>query len=136
MIKKGDKVKVDFTNNPETIHSSIRFSGYGVVDRFEDGRVFGRLDDGQPFMCFEGDVEVRQHKYNWSLIPEHVKYMATDEDGMACGWLAEPQIMGNAWRHQSHLSAFFNINSRNNYLNHYRGDWKDSLEQRPHEQSV
>jgi|GEM_PF-1185999 len=56
MIKKGDKVEVDFTNNPETIHSSIRFSGYGVVDRFEDGRVFGRLDDGQTFMCFEGDV--------------------------------------------------------------------------------
>lgn len=56
MIKKGDKVKVDFTNNPETIHSSIRFSGYGVVDRFEDGRVFGRLDDGQPFICFETDV--------------------------------------------------------------------------------
>ncbi len=56
MIKKGDKVEVDFTNNPETIHSSIRFSGYGVVDRFEDGRVFGRLDDGQPFMCFESDV--------------------------------------------------------------------------------
>ncbi|WP_171065735.1 hypothetical protein [Acinetobacter beijerinckii] len=49
-------MKVDFTNNPETIHSSIRFSGYGVVDRFEDGRVFGRLDDGRPFMCFESDV--------------------------------------------------------------------------------
>ena len=47
MIKKGDRVKVDFTNNPETIHSGIRFTGYGVVDRFEDNRVFGRLDDGR-----------------------------------------------------------------------------------------
>lgn len=136
MIKKGDRVKVDFKNNPETIHVGIRFTGYGVVDRVEDNRVFGRLEDGTPFMCFESDVEVGKHKYNWSLIPEHVQFMATDADGVACGWLVEPKIMGDAWRNQSHLSAFFNINSRNNYLNHFRGDWKDSLEQRPHEQSV
>lgn len=57
-LKKGDRVKVDFTNNPETIHAGIRFTGYGVVDRVEDGRVFGRLDDGQPLMCFVSDVEV------------------------------------------------------------------------------
>ncbi|QNH52887.1 hypothetical protein HWI77_11635 [Acinetobacter venetianus] len=56
MIKKGDRVKVDFINKPETIHAGIRFTGYGVLDRVEDGRVFGRLDDGQTFMCLEGDV--------------------------------------------------------------------------------
>lgn len=56
MIKKGDRVKVDFINNPETIHAGIRFTGYGVVDRFEDNRVFGRLEDGTPFMCFASDV--------------------------------------------------------------------------------
>lgn len=56
MIKKGDRVKVDFINNPETVHSGIRFTGYGVLDRVEEGRVFGRLDDGRPFMCFESDV--------------------------------------------------------------------------------
>ncbi|HJP47914.1 hypothetical protein [Acinetobacter venetianus] len=88
-LKKGDRVKVDFTNNPETIHAGIRFTGYGVVDRVEDGRVFGRLDDGQTFMCLEGDVEVRQHKYDWSVIPDHVAYMATDADGVACGWLVD-----------------------------------------------
>lgn len=71
------------------------------------------------------------NKYNWSLIPSHVNYMATDEDGMACGWLVEPQIQGDAWRHQSHLSAYFNINAKDNYLKHFQGNWRESLEQRP-----
>ncbi|WP_228277820.1 hypothetical protein [Acinetobacter haemolyticus] len=57
-LKKGDRVKVDFINNPETIHAGIQFTGYGVLDRVEDGRVFGRLEDGQTFMCFASDVEV------------------------------------------------------------------------------
>ncbi|MEK5783521.1 hypothetical protein [Acinetobacter pittii] len=69
-----------------------------------------------------------QKKYDWALIPEHVNFMATDEDGMACGWLVEPHIVGNAWRNQSHLSAFFNLTKRQNP---FRGDWKDSLEKRP-----
>ncbi|ENW20945.1 hypothetical protein [Acinetobacter haemolyticus] len=56
MIKKGDRVKVDFINNPETIHAGIHFTGYGVVDRVEDGRVYGRLDDGRPFTCMIRDI--------------------------------------------------------------------------------
>ncbi len=84
---------------------------------------------------FEKWEQKQKRKYNWSLIPEHVKYMATDQDGTACGWLVEPKIMGNAWRHQSHLSAYFYIHSKNNHLNHFRGDWKDSLEQCPTELS-
>ncbi len=57
-IKKGDRVKVDFISESATIYSGKRFTGYGVVDRFEDNRVFGRLEDGTPFMCFVSDVEV------------------------------------------------------------------------------
>lgn len=57
-LKKGSRVKVDFVSESRTIYSGKRFTGVGVVDRLEDGRVFGRLDDGRPFMCFEGDVEV------------------------------------------------------------------------------
>lgn len=57
-LKKGDCVKVDFISESATIYSGKRFTGYGVVDRFEDNRVFGRLEDGQPFMCFASDVEV------------------------------------------------------------------------------
>lgn len=56
MIKKGDRVKVDFISESRTIYSGKRFTGYGVLDLVEDGRVFGRLDDGRPFMCFESDV--------------------------------------------------------------------------------
>lgn len=70
----------------------------------------------------------KQNKYDWALIPSHVKFMATDEDGMACGWLVEPHIVGNAWRNQSHLSAFFNLTKRQNP---FRGDWRESLERRP-----
>lgn len=57
-LKVGSRVKVDFTSESKTIYSGKRFTGFGVVDRVEDGRVFGRLDDGQPFMCFFNDVEV------------------------------------------------------------------------------
>ena len=57
-MNKGDRVKVDFVSESATIYSGKRFTGYGVLDRVEDGRVFGRLDDGTPFMCLCTDVEV------------------------------------------------------------------------------
>ncbi|WP_228267555.1 hypothetical protein [Acinetobacter calcoaceticus] len=69
-----------------------------------------------------------QNKYDWTLIPANVKFMATDEDGMACGWVAEPHIVGNAWRNQSHLSAHFYLTR---CRNPFMGDWKESLERRP-----
>lgn len=69
-----------------------------------------------------------QSKYDWSVIPAHVNWMATDEDGVACGWLVEPNVSGNAWRHYAHHSAHFFIQKRQNP---YRGDWKQSLEKRP-----
>ncbi|TLT57150.1 hypothetical protein FD906_02170 [Acinetobacter baumannii] len=71
---------------------------------------------------------INQNKYDWEVIPANVKFMATDEDGMACGWLVEPHIVGNAWRNQSHLSAHFYLTR---CRNPFRGDWKDSLEKRP-----
>ena len=45
-MKAGDRVKVDFISESATIYSGKRFTGYGVLDRVEDGRVFGCLDDG------------------------------------------------------------------------------------------
>ena len=59
-MKSSDRVKVDFISESRTIYSGKRFTGYGVLDRVEDGRVYGRLDDGTPFSCFTGDVEVIQ----------------------------------------------------------------------------
>ena len=60
-IKKGDSVYVDFVINDEVAKDGDdvkRFKGCAVVDLVEDGRVFGRLPDGTPFMCGEEDVKV------------------------------------------------------------------------------
>lgn len=60
-MKNGDRVKVDFISESSTEHSGNQFTGEGVIDRCEDGYVYGRLDNGQPFMCNESDVSVIEH---------------------------------------------------------------------------
>ncbi|MFX9106826.1 hypothetical protein ABTN44_09540 [Acinetobacter baumannii] len=57
-LKKGSRVKVDFTHVPDKGQNNIHFFGNGTVDLFEDNRVFGRLDDGQPFCCLVSDIEI------------------------------------------------------------------------------
>jgi hypothetical protein len=57
-MNKNDRVKVDFVSESRTEFSGNYFTGEGVVDRVEDGRVFGRLDNGMPFMCGVDDVQV------------------------------------------------------------------------------
>lgn len=57
-MKINDRVKVDFVSESSTEFSGKRFTGEGVVDRVEDGRVFGRLDGGTPFMCDLSDVTI------------------------------------------------------------------------------
>lgn len=52
----GAKVDVDFISESRTEFSGNHFKGRGVIDRIEDGRIFGRLNNGNPFMCFPGDV--------------------------------------------------------------------------------
>ena len=61
IMKKGDRVQVDFISESRTEFSGKRFHGYGVLDRVEDGRVMGRLDNGTPFSCLEADVKVIEH---------------------------------------------------------------------------
>lgn len=56
MIKRGDRVKVDFISESASEFSGKHFTGKGVVDHMEDGRVFGRLDNGATFMCDVSDV--------------------------------------------------------------------------------
>lgn len=53
-MKINDRVK----SESRTGFSGKRFTGEGVVDRVEDGRVFGRLGNGAPFMCDVSDVVV------------------------------------------------------------------------------
>lgn len=103
-------------------------------DEARELSLMGDWEKSQVFSYFAREIDLllkgggTQNKYDWALIPEHVKFMATDEDGMACGWLVEPHIVGIAWRNQSHLSAHFYLTI---CRNPYRGDWKDSLEKRP-----
>lgn len=62
-MKKGDCVKVNFISESRTEFSGQKFSGIGVIDRVEDGYVFGRISStGIPFMCNECDVQVIEHK--------------------------------------------------------------------------
>lgn len=62
-FNKGDRVYVKFAIDKfETIDgNSYRvndgfFEGDGVIDRAEDGYLYGRLDDDRPFMCKPSDV--------------------------------------------------------------------------------
>ncbi|ENU92069.1 hypothetical protein F971_01956 [Acinetobacter vivianii] len=56
-LRKGVQIKVDFSHVPDKGMRRIRFKGHGVVDRCEDGRVIGRLDDGRTFCCLVSDVD-------------------------------------------------------------------------------
>ncbi|MCW8037929.1 hypothetical protein [Acinetobacter entericus] len=60
-MKPNDSVEVDFISESRTEFSGNRFTGMGVIDRCEDGYVYGRLDNGLPFMCNENDVSVMEH---------------------------------------------------------------------------
>ncbi|OTT04033.1 hypothetical protein [Acinetobacter pittii] len=59
-LKKGSRVMVDFSHEPDKGLNKIRFVGNGTVDLFEDNRVFGRLDDGRPFCCLVSDIEIQE----------------------------------------------------------------------------
>ena len=94
-MKAGDRVKIDFIGESATIYSGKRFTGYGVLDRVEDGRVFGRLDDGTPFMCLCADVEVvgMSDFEKW--------FKSLNENGRVTYFLGqEGRISEEAWNHQ------------------------------------
>ncbi len=71
-LKKDSRVKVDFTHVPDKGQNNIRFVGNGTVDLFEDNRVFGRLDDGQPFCCLVSDVEILDFENSQSKTSDNV----------------------------------------------------------------
>lgn len=55
-IQKSSKVQVNFISESRTEFSGKVFKGIGIVDLIEDGRVFGKLLNGTPFMCSISDV--------------------------------------------------------------------------------
>ncbi len=52
-IEVGSRVHVEFVGESATEFSGKKIEGTGTVDRFDDGYVYGQLDNGQPFMCPE-----------------------------------------------------------------------------------
>ncbi|WP_433846935.1 hypothetical protein [Acinetobacter proteolyticus] len=69
-------------------------------------------------------------KYDWSDVPEDTNFIATDSNGYAHGWSGKPRVFrgdGN-WNSKVHTISLFMLSPKSNT---YRGDWKDSLEQRP-----
>ena len=56
VFNKGDRVYVFFISESATEFSGHIFKGDGVIDRAEDDYLYGRLDDGRPFMCKPSDV--------------------------------------------------------------------------------
>ncbi len=57
-LKAGSSVYVNFTHQLEKDSLEIHFHGHGILDRVEDDRVYGRLDDGRTFTCMFDDVVV------------------------------------------------------------------------------
>lgn len=69
-------------------------------------------------------------KYDWSEQPETVQWIATDEDGFAMPYQEMPYI------HELFPKEWFGEVSLDGVCffpqeNPYKGDWRDSLEQRP-----
>ena len=67
-------------------------------------------------------------KFDWDKVPEEVISIATEQSGVAHGWLGIPEIMDGEWNSNRCGVAGFWILEKSNP---YKGDWKDSLEVRP-----
>ena len=65
-------------------------------------------------------------KYDWSKVPDDVKWIATDADGSVCGYSTKPYRFSQTWNCYS--SGNFVAHS---FLPAFQGNWKNSLEQRP-----
>lgn len=72
-------------------------------------------------------------KYDWSKVPACDKWIATDADGYAFAWKLEPEIIGEEWN--STVRGSLGIHWLEPHENQYKGNWRDSLEQRPQEHS-
>lgn len=69
-------------------------------------------------------------KYDWKGVPKEVQWMATNEWGYAHHYSTEPRKMRSLgigfWNgREVDLPMLFP------YQNPYKGDWEDSLEERP-----
>lgn len=68
-------------------------------------------------------------KYDWSNVPDDVKWIATEQNGYAHGWSGKPSILfGDHWNSSECIVTMFYIRASENP---FRGKWQDSLEERP-----
>lgn len=65
-------------------------------------------------------------KYDWSNVPEEVKWIATDLTGHKSYHLTKPRGVAGDWLDESARGAFDYFDS-----SEYEGHWQDSLEERP-----
>lgn len=72
------------------------------------------------------------NKYDWSNVQKEVKFIATDKDGVANGFLTEPKPYKE---HQMWLTDNEDyIGLSTEYLDVFdKNNWLDSLEERPNE---
>ena len=69
-------------------------------------------------------------KYDWSNVPNEVKWIATDADDWAWGWIEKPVPKGREWLTPAGFDGIyckFYLKPENNT---FKGDWRDSLEER------
>lgn len=76
-------------------------------------------------------------KYDWSNVPKEVKWIATDADGMVCGFSEKPIKKVNSlyefWAGDEYDAGLNVVNGVSDFVESYHGNWQDSLEKRPNE---
>ena len=71
--------------------------------------------------------------YNWAEIPAEVKWVATDSNQWAFGYTEEPkQMESGRWDAELWIpvekGGIYFVDKKDNP---FKGDWRESLEQRP-----
>lgn len=68
-------------------------------------------------------------KYDWSGVPNDVQWIATDKDGVSNGFCDEPSPDGSGlWCVDENFTV---IDLPQGFVDIFKGDWRDSLEERP-----
>ena len=66
-------------------------------------------------------------KYDWTNVPNEVEWIATDSNGVWCEYTHEPKLSRYGWSVDlgEHIFEIHQGGSP------FKGDWRDSLEERP-----
>ena len=67
-------------------------------------------------------------KYDWTNVPNEVNWIATDSSGSVFGYDVEPEY--KEWGKFMHCTDFLYFPHKN-WIEPFKGDWCDSLEERP-----